>query len=239
MITSSLNIPSISVKVIPEGERPRERLLLQGPDVLTSIELIAVVLGSGSQGQSVLQVAQELMVRFGSLQGIAEATIQELCQIRGMGSTKAAQLKAAFALGERAAKPSETTRPLVKTPRQAYLLVKDNLQSARKEHFMVILLDAKCCVIAQETVAIGILSQALVHPREVFYPAIRHTAAGLVLAHNHPSGDPTPSQEDIEMTHALIHAGRTMGIPVQDHIIVGREDYVSMRQSISNLQFDM
>ncbi len=227
----------MTVKAIPEGERPRERLLLHGPEVVSSTELIAVILGSGSQGHSVLQVAQELMLRFGSVQKIAEATIQELCQIRGLGSTKAAQLKAAFALGERAAKPIESTRPCVKTPKQAYLLVKNFLENARKEHFMVILLDAKCCVIAQEVVAVGTLSQALVHPREVFYPAIRHTAAGLVLAHNHPSGDPTPSHEDLSSTKLLIDAGKTMGIPVQDHIIVGKDSYVSIRESHRDLKF--
>lgn len=238
MITSSLDYAPFSVRSIPEGERPRERLILHGPDAVSSIELIAIVLGSGSHGTSVIQVAQELMARFGSLQGIAEATIQELRQIKGMGSTKAAQLKASFSLGERASKPLEMTKPCVKTPVQAYMLVKDFLQSARKEHFVVILLDAKCCVIAQETVAIGTLSQALVHPREVFYPAIRHTAAGLVLVHNHPSGDPTPSEEDIEVTRMLIDAGRTMGIPVQDHIIVGNEAYASIRQSFPALKFN-
>ena len=180
-----------------------------GPTQFLTIELLAIVIGSGTQGMPVIQLAQELLTKFGSLQAIANATIQELCQIRGLGSTKAAQeLKAAFTLGLRAARPEGNSRKCLKTPHQAYLWLRDELEQAKREQFMVLLLDIKCCAITHEIVAIGTLSRALIHPREVFYPAVRHTASSLVLAHNHPSGDPTPSPEDIDITQILIRTER-------------------------------
>lgn len=241
MVTSNLNTSyctsSYSIQSLPIGQRPRERMLMLGPDAVSSIELLMIVLGSGTQGMTVIQLAQELMGKFGSLHAISEATIPELCMTRGMGATKAAQLKAAFTLGVRASKDEGTVRKCVKNPQQAYLLLKDELMHARCEHFMAILLDTKSCVIAVEKVAIGTLSQVQIHPREVFYQAIRHTAASLILAHNHPSGDPSPSKEDVEVTAGLIEAGKVMGIPVQDHLIIGKDRFLSLRQVCAELRF--
>lgn len=215
---------------IPESDRPRERLLKYGPEAMATAELIAVILGSGIKGISVLQLAQEIVRRFGTLKRLAEATVEEFCQIKGLGRAKAIQLRASFSLGMRASRMVLGSKYRIKGPTEAYLLVKDELQSEKREVLVIILQDVKGYVINHQVVSIGTLSQALAHPREIFYPAIRHKAASLILVHNHPSGDPEPSNEDVEVTHHLINAGRLMGIPFNDHLIIGENSFVSLRQ---------
>ena len=215
---------------LPEHERPRERLMRHGAEAMSTAELIAIVLGSGTKSIPVLHLAQELVMHFGSLQRLAEATFEELCQIKGVGSAKALQLQACFSLGIRLSRQVIPPKYRIDQPENAYHLIKDAIAHQKQEHFMVILLDVKNGVIHQQVVAIGTLSQTLIHPREVFYPAVRHKAAGLILAHNHPSGDPTPSSEDKEVTKILVEAGHLMGIAVRDHLILGHEQYVSLRQ---------
>lgn len=219
-----------SIQDLPAEERPRERLKLFGAESLSTIELIAIILGSGSKTKPVLQLAQEVMVRFGGLQQLAEATIAELLEIKGIGLAKAIQLKATFNLGMRVSRQEVTVRYRIEHPSHAYHLLKDELENEKREHFMVILLDVKGYVICHEVVSIGSLSNTLVHPREVFYPAIRHKAASLIVAHNHPSGDPTPSHDDFETTKALVEASSLMKIPLNDHIIIGQQKFVSLRQ---------
>lgn len=219
-----------SILNLPTEERPRERLQRFGPEAMSTAELIAVILGSGTKGNPILQLSQELVVRFGNLKGLAEATIAELCEIKGLGRAKAIQLKAVFSLGSRLANHPLSCRYRIENPMHAYNLVKDELLSEKREVFMTILLDTKGYVINHEVVAIGTLSQTLVHPREVFYPAIRHKAASLILVHNHPSGDPTPSQEDYDVTKQLFEAGSLISIPINDHIILGGNRFVSLRQ---------
>jgi len=218
------------IKNIPEDDRPRERLLRYGPEAMSTSELIAVILGSGMKGVPILQLAQDIVSHFGSLEKLAEATIEEFCQIKGLGKAKAIQLKAAISLGMRANKASKVQRYKIQNPDHAYHLIKDQLEKEKSEHFIVILQDVKGYVINFHTVAIGTLSNSLIHPREVFYPAIRHKAASIVLAHNHPSGDPTPSKEDIETTRRLVEAGSMMSIPINDHIIIGKGCFISIRQ---------
>lgn len=220
-----------SILKMPEEERPRERLLRNGPESLSSVELIAILLGSGTQSTPVLHLAQSLLIHFGTLAKLTEATIEELCQIKGIGPAKAIQLKACFNLGNRLARQAVTPRYKIDHPRHAYNLLKDLLEKEKKELFVVLLQDVKNYVICHEIVAMGTLSTLVVHPREVFYPAIRHKAASLLLAHNHPSGDPTPSPEDYEITKTLLQAGKMMGIPVNDHLIIGEQKYVSLRQN--------
>jgi DNA repair protein RadC len=215
---------------MPSEERPRERLSRFGPEAISSAELIAIILGSGMRGKSVLQLAQELLNLFGSLKDLANASIEELCTVKGLGSAKAVQLKAAFSLGLKVASQEMPPRFQIHSPQHAYNLVKDELENAESERFVVILQDTKGGVIRHETVSIGTLSQTIIHPREVFHPAIRHKAASIVLAHNHPSGDPTPSPEDYSVTEILVDAGKTLGIPVNDHIVIGRQCYISMRE---------
>jgi DNA repair protein RadC len=221
---------SYSVLDLPETERPRERLARQGAETLSTIELLAIIFGSGTKEVPVLKLAQELMVRFGSLQNLSQATVEELCQIRGLGQAKAIQLKAVFCLGVRASKENIGSKYKIEHPQHAYHLIKDLVQWEKRELFLAILLDTKGFLITHEIVSIGTLSNTLVHPREVFYIAIRHKAASLIIAHNHPSGDPTPSTEDYELTKVLVEAGATIGIPIRDHLIVGQNGYVSLRQ---------
>lgn len=214
---------------LPETERPRERMLQLGADAISTSELIAILLGSGIKGLSVTQLAAQILSFFGSLEKLSQASVEELCQIKGLGKAKAIQLKAAFTLGLRASKEALPLRLKVDNPKVAYNLIRDEIENEKREHFIAIFLDTKSFLIGYEVIAIGTLSQALVHPREVFYPAIRRKAASLIIAHNHPTGDPTPSTQDLEITRQLIAAGRLMGIPVNDHIIVGKADYCSIK----------
>jgi DNA repair protein RadC len=219
-----------SIRQLPESERPRERMMRYGPEALSAAELIALILGSGTKSAPVLQLAQEIVVRFGGLHQIADATLEELCQVKGVGVAKAIQLRAAFNLGQRLSKHTGSIKFKIEHPVHAYNLVKDDLQFEKREIFLVILQDAKGGVIGQHVIAIGTLTQTPVHPREVFYPAIRHKAASIILVHNHPSGDLTPSTEDYTLTRQLIEASRMVGIPINDHLIVSDRGYLSLRQ---------
>lgn len=218
-----------SVQSLPEADRPRERLLRHGAEAMTTAELIAILLGSGMKGTPVLKLAQEVVSRF-TMEKLAEATVAELCEIKGLGPAKALQLKSAISLGLRVAKKAQPAKQKIEHPAHAYHLIKDELEKEKRELFVVILQDTKGFAIGHQVVAIGTLSQTLVHPREVFYPAIRNHAASIILAHNHPSGDPTPSPQDYEVTETLVAAGQLMGIPVNDHIIIGHQRFVSLRQ---------
>ncbi len=217
------------VSDLPEEERPRERLLLYGEESLSASELVAIILGSGTRGRSVVQLAKELLATFGSLERLADASIEELCCFKGLGRAKAIQLKAAVSLGKRVSRGSTVLRPAVRTAQQAYALLRNRLEGEGQERVIVLLLDTKSCLIAQEMISLGTVAQVLVHPREVFHPAIRHQAASLILAHNHPSGDPTPSPEDKLLTRQLLAASRVMSIPLNDHLIIGKGTYVSLR----------
>lgn len=219
-----------SLQHLPEEERPRERLMRYGPESMATAELIAIVLGSGMRGMPVLQLSQEILMRFGTLQGLAEATVEELRKVKGLGMAKALQLKAAFSLGVRISRQAPSARHRIEHPVHAYNLVKDDLQHEKRELFVVILQDIKGYAICHHIISIGTLSNTLVHPREVFHPAIRHHAASIIVAHNHPSGDPTPSEQDFAITRTLIKAGQLIGIPVNDHLVIGNQNYVSLRQ---------
>lgn len=223
---------SFSIKNMPESERPRERLARQGPDGLSDAELLAILLGSGMRGKSVLQLAQELLIQMGSLDKLSKASLAQLQSTQGLGPAKALQLTALFALASRLSKSSikERQEPIVNAS-QAYIIVREQLERETRELFVVLLQDVRKRLICTELVAIGTLSQVMVHPREVFHPAIRHKAASMILAHNHPSGDPTPSPQDRHLTTTLIEIGRLLGIPVTDHLIIGHDTFVSLRES--------
>jgi DNA repair protein RadC len=219
-----------SIQQLPEEERPRERLMRFGAESLSTAELIAIILGSGSKTKPILQLAHEIVTRFGGLRQLAEATLSELLEIKGIGLAKAIQLQAAFNLGMRASKQVVTPKYRIEHPSHAYYLLKEELEHEKRELFVVILQDVKGYVICHEIISIGSLSQTLVHPREVFYPAVRHKAASLIVAHNHPSGDPTPSPQDFEITKMLVEASALMSIPLHDHLIIGQQCYISLRQ---------
>ncbi|MDD5008699.1 MAG: DNA repair protein RadC [Syntrophorhabdaceae bacterium] len=222
---------TFTVRDLPRSERPRERLLKFGADKLSSQELLALVIGRGVSKRSVMTIAQELVARFGSIQGISNATIEELSRIKGIGTAKAAQLKAAFELGKRQELEKETLYEGydIKDPQGVVRAVRGTIQDKAKEHFKLILLNTRNKIIGLSTVSIGTLNASLVHPREVFKDAIRHSASSVVIAHNHPSGDPEPSEEDLKITRRLVESGKILGIEVLDHIIIGKDTFVSLK----------
>jgi len=215
---------------LPAEERPRERLVKLGPDALSLTELLAILLTTGTKDRSVLELAHDMIVRFGSLQSLLEASIEELMEVKGIGPAKAIQLKAAFGIALKTTQKPFVAKDPIHT-KEAYELVRHDLAGQKQEMLMVILKDVKGRLIALKKVSIGTLSNVLVHPREVFFPAVRHSASSLILAHNHPSGDPTPSKEDLEMTRHLIRSSRVMGIHLDDHLIIGASSFVSLRES--------
>jgi DNA repair protein RadC len=216
---------------LPKEDRPRERLASQGAEALSNTELIAIILGSGMRGRSVLQLAQELLSHFGGLQQLALASIHELCEVAGMGPAKAIQLKAALALGLRTTMLQQPIRPRIQTPAHAFEIVKELFFNETRERFVALMLDSKSGLISQETISIGTLNESLVHPRELFFPAIKQKASSLIVVHNHPSGDLTPSKEDIDLTRQLVEIGNLLGIPLQDHLIVHKSSFRSLRQT--------
>jgi DNA repair protein RadC len=219
-----------SLKSLPEEERPRERLLRDGVDALSHAELIAIVLGSGTQGKSVLELAKEMLELFGGLEKLLDASVVELMEIKGIGLTKAIQLKAVFGIALKCRKPVYSSKFAITSARNAYELAQGEIAHLSQEVLLVILRDVRGNLLHIEWVSMGTLSQVLVHPREVFYPAVRYKAHSLIIAHNHPSGDPTPSKSDFELTRNLFEAGRVMSIGFDDHLIVCRDRYVSMRE---------
>lgn len=214
---------------IPLEERPRERLIRHGVNALSLAELLAILLVTGVQGKSVLALAHEVLARFGTIEGLLEASISELCEIKGIGKAKAIQLKAAFGIALKTSLRTIARTSI--TSYDAYALVKDDLSRQKQERLVVILKDIKGRLITHETISVGTLSEVLVHPREVFYPAVRHKASSLILAHNHPSGDPTPSSADLELTRHLMKSSRIMGIGLEDHLIIGADRFISLKEA--------
>ena len=222
-------IAAFTVNDLPTSERPRERLARLGPEALSEHELLACLLGRGVAGESVLVSAQRLLKRFGSLRGIADASVEQLSTVHGIGPAKAIQLKAAVELARRTALVSNGHRVVVDNEQTAAALVRPHLLDKQKEHFVAVLLDNRHRLIRISPIAVGSLSATLVHPRELFKEAIAASAAAVILAHNHPSGDPQPSEDDVRLTKRLIQAGALLGIEVLDHVIVAADGAVSLR----------
>ena len=222
---------SFTVRDLPKPERPRERLQKLGPEALSSQELLALVIGRGIPKKSVMIIAQELLARFRNVKAISQATLEELSQIKGIGLAKAAQIKACFELGKREdLEPPDLVPFDIKNPEAVVKAIRASVQDKAKEHFKLILLNSRNRVIGISTISIGTLTTSLVHPREVFKEAIMHSAASVVLAHNHPSGDPDPSEDDLKITKKLVESGKILGIEVIDHIIIGKIDHYSFRE---------
>ncbi|MDP2731212.1 MAG: DNA repair protein RadC [Dehalococcoidales bacterium] len=223
---------SFTIHDLPVSERPRERLQKFGVEALSGPEVLALILGRGIAGESVMVTAQRLLSQFGSLKGIAGASLEELSLVKGIGPAKASQIKAAFELANRVEGYQELDKKpfLVKTPDQVMSLVGKRLEGKKKEYFLVILLDTRGQLIKTAEVSMGSLDSSIVHPREVFKEAISASAASVIFVHNHPSGDPKPSEDDIGLTGRLARAGEIIGIDVLDHIIIGNKKFLSLKR---------
>jgi len=219
---------TLTVRDLPAADRPRERLIALGAEALSQQELLSCILGRGTSGESVLVASRRLLAAFGSLRGIAEASVEQLTQIRGLGPAKAVQLKAAVELARRLGNGHGGVNPKVTTSAEAADLLRPHLIDRQKEHFVALLLDNRHRLIRMSPIAVGSLSATVVHPRELFKDAIAASAACVIVAHNHPSGDPTPSKHDVQLTRRLVEAGALLGIEVLDHVIIGREGTVSL-----------
>ena len=222
---------SFTIHDLPVAERPRERLQKLGVDALSAQEILALILGRGIAGESVMVTAQRLLSQFGNLKGIANASVEELSQVKGMGVAKASQIKAAFELANRLEGYAEAgEKSPVTTPEDVLNLVRSRLKSKKKEYFLALLLNTRNQLIKVAEISVGSLDSSIVHPREVFKEAISASAASVVFAHNHPSGDPTSSEDDIKLTKRLVEAGEIVGIEVLDHIIIGDKKYLSLKR---------
>lgn len=220
---------SFTVRDLPKQERPRERLFKLGPEVLSAQEILAIILGRGTRGKSVLDITQRLLNRFQGLKGIGQASIEELTEIDGIGRAKACQLKAVFELARRLESYPDIEKPTVATSEDVVKFVKSQFKGKKKEHFVAVLLNSRNHVLRTAKISIGSLNATVVHPREVFGEALAAHAASVIFVHNHPSGDPDASDDDIKLTRRLVEAGKIMGVGVLDHIIVSDQGFTSMK----------
>lgn len=227
---------NVRIQDLPAQERPRERLVALGADALSNPELIAILLRTGMKGVSAITIGQQLMAQFGTLENLARASLDDLCRVKGIGRDKAIALKAAFTLARKMAAELRYESPILDTPERIAELLREDNRLREVESFQIILLNTRRRLIRVEHIAQGTLDTLLVHPREVFKHAISANAAAIVLAHNHPSGDPTPSEADIRWTRDIIRAGQLLKIDVCDHIVLGAatperpKDWCSLRE---------
>jgi DNA repair protein RadC len=223
---------ALSIRELPRSERPRERLKNLGAQTLSSAELLAILIGSGGAGRSALHVGQEVLAQSeGSLRRIAARPVASLTSIHGVGTARAVAIHAALELGRRMASEAREEGAPLRSPREVFAAFAPRLEDLSVEEFHVAVLDSQHRLERDITITRGILNSSLVHPREVFREAIAERAAAIVLVHNHPSGDPTPSPDDRLVTEQLVAAGRLLDIPVHDHVIVGRGRYLSFAEA--------
>ena len=218
------------IRDFPLSERPRERFLREGARGLTNQELIALLLRTGTKNESVLQLAERLIIKFDGLRMLKDASVEEITSINGIGEAKAIQLLTAVELGRRVHNLITTDRYVIRSPEDCANFLMEEMRFLSQEHFVCVYLNTKNQVLHKQTVFIGSLNSSIVHPREVFKEAFRRSAASIICAHNHPSGDPTPSKEDIDVTRRLIECGRLIGIDILDHLIIGEKKYVSLKE---------
>lgn len=221
------------IKDMPNDMRPREKLAQLGAEQLNDHELLAIILGNGTRDTSALELANQLLDTYSGLRHLQDKSIEELTQTKGVGKAKAVTILAALEIGRRIVQDVET-KFLIRSPEDvqeyADAVLVQEMRDYDREHFLVLYLDRKGGVITKENVSIGGLHSSIVHPREVFKTAVKRSAASIILAHNHPSGDPSPSRQDVEITRRLTEAGRIMGIEIMDHVIIGENGYCSFKE---------
>ncbi len=220
----------LTIHDFPQGERPRERLQYYGASALSNAELLAILLRVGSRGENVVALSTRLLKEFGGLSGLARAGFGDLARVKGIGVAKTAQLKAALELGRRLLLTSPDARPQITSPLEAANLLMLEMGHLEQEHLRTLLLDTKNRVLASPTVYVGNVNSSIIRVAEVFREAIRENATSLIVAHNHPSGDPTPSPEDVTVTRSIVEAGSLLNIAVLDHLIIGHQRFVSLKE---------
>ncbi len=221
---------SVMIRDLPADQRPRERLAAYGPEVLSTAELLALLLRSGRAQESVIRLSERVLAHFGSLRGIAGATFAEFVQVRGIGPAKAAEVLAAVELGKRIAAFVDSPRPVIRCPEDLANLLGPEMRYLRQEQFRVVLLDTRNQVLRSRVATLGSVNSSIVDCREVFREAVSASCAAVAVCHNHPSGDPTPSAEDVSVTKRLFEAGKILGIDLVDHLIIGDGRWVSMKE---------
>ncbi|MFC4737442.1 DNA repair protein RadC [Bacillus daqingensis] len=221
---------AMMIRDVPKSERPRERLMHYGPEALSNQELLALLLGSGTRRESVMDLAGRLIQTFDGLKLLKDATVSELMDVKGIGEAKAVQVRAALEIGRRIKQfPVEETH-VVRSPQDVADYMMEEMRHLKQEHFVALYLNTKNAVLHKKTIFIGSLNASLVHPREVFKEALRYSSASLICLHNHPSGIPDPSQEDIDVTKRLQETGRMLGVELLDHVIIGDRRFCSLKE---------
>ena len=220
----------MSMKELPLSMRPREKLLAHGPAALADAELLALQLGSGRRGQTAVEVAREMLASYGSLAGVAARDLAELARRPGVGRAKAARLASAFELTRRLRARTPGARIVLGSPAEVHAAFGPLMEDLQREVFRIALLDAQNTLLRDLIISEGTLSASLVHPREVFKPALLEPAVSIILLHNHPSGDPTPSKEDVKLTRQLAECARLLELRIHDHVVIGQGRYVSLAE---------
>lgn len=221
---------SLMIRDFPQDERPRERFIKNGPQSLSNHELLAILLRTGTKDESVLQLSNRVLTNFEGLRLLKAATLEEITEIKGIGQAKAIQILAAVEIGRRIANLNYTERYVIRSPEDGANYVMNDMRFLSQEHFVCLYLNTKNQVLHKQTIFIGSLNASIVHPREVFREALKRSAASIICLHNHPSGDPAPSREDIEVTKRLVECGKMLGIELLDHLIIGENKFVSLKE---------
>jgi DNA repair protein RadC len=220
----------LMIRDFPQDERPRERLVQSGAASLSNQELLAILLRTGTKSESVLQLSNRLLTSFDGLNLLKDASLEEITKTKGIGLAKAVQIMAAVELGRRIGNLAFDDRYSIRSPEDGANYVMNDMRFLAQEHFVCLYLNTKNQVLHKKTIFIGSLNASIVHPREVFKEAFRRSAASIICIHNHPSGDPTPSREDIEVTKRLVECGRIIGIDILDHLIIGEKKFISLKE---------
>lgn len=221
---------NVALRDVPNEERPRERMMKFGAQSLSTAELLAILLRTGTYAESAVRLAERLLAEAGGIRKLSDLSTAQMMNIKGVGAAKALQIQAGIELGRRMSLSALDHTVTVRTPEDAAGLLTEELRYLQKEHFVCLFLNTKNHLIGMETLSMGSLNASIVHPREVFRAAIKRGSASIICAHNHPSGDPTPSPEDVQLTHRLAEAGEIVGIELLDHIVIGDKAFVSLKE---------